>query len=237
MLKSYEAGDPYIQFAILAGAAHSGATKDSHPTERKLYKQATLAIGYGQQVPGFTRSTGVTTALAEQLFADYRRVYRRYCEWRDRQVDSFALRSHLETKLGWTLHRGPRVKPNTVMNFTAQATGAEMLRLAIMQMTDRGVEVCCPVHDAVLIQAPVAQIDNAVVEARAAMDQASALLLNGYVLRTSADIFHDRFEDEDGKPMWGRVSAIAKKLWGMKAAVESISKVGHNDEHDLGPPR
>lgn len=212
MLKSYKAGDPYIQFAIFAGAAPPGATKNSHPSERKMYKQATLAIGYGQRVPAFTRSTGACTALAEQVFADYRRIYSRYCEWRDQQVDSFALRSRLETKLGWTLHRGPRVKPNTVLNFTAQSTGAEMLRLAIMQMTDRGVEVCCPVHDAVLIQAPIAQIDTAVAEARAAMDQASALLLNGYVLRTSAEVFRDRFEDEDGRPGWEKIMAIAKTL-------------------------
>lgn len=81
-------------------------------------------------------------------------VYSRYCQWREQQVDKYSIHSRLETKLGWTLHRGQRVKPNTLLNFTAQATGAEMLRLAVMQMMERGVEVCCPVHDAVLIQAP-----------------------------------------------------------------------------------
>jgi hypothetical protein len=51
-----------------------------------------------------------------------------------------------------------------------------------------------------------------VLEARPATDRASALLLGGYVLRTSADVLRDRFEDEDGRPMWERVSAIAEKL-------------------------
>jgi DNA polymerase-1 len=208
MLRSYQAGDPYIQFAILAGAAPSGATKNSHPAVRKMYKQATLAIGYGQKAPGFARKTGVSTPLADQVFRDYRRVYSRYCQWREQQVDMYSIRSRLETKLGWPLHRGTRVKPNTLLNFTAQATGAEMLRLAVMQMMDRGVDVCCPVHDAVLIEAPITQIESAVAEARAAMDEASALLLDGYVLRTEDEVFRDpdTFEDEDGKSTWEKIS-------------------------------
>jgi hypothetical protein len=59
---------------------------------------------------------------------------------------------------------------------------------------------------------PAAQIESAVLEARPATDRASALLLGGYVLRTSADVLRDRFEDEDGRPMWERVSAMAEKL-------------------------
>jgi hypothetical protein len=43
-----------------------------------------------------------------------------------------------------------------------------------MQMTERSVEVCCPIHDAVLIQAPIPSIESAVSEARAAMNLASA---------------------------------------------------------------
>ena len=35
-----------------------------------------------------------------------------------------------------------------------QANGAEMLRLACCLATERGIEVCAPVHDAVLICAP-----------------------------------------------------------------------------------
>ena len=35
-----------------------------------------------------------------------------------------------------------------------QANGAEMLRLACCFATERGVRVCAPVHDAILIEAP-----------------------------------------------------------------------------------
>jgi hypothetical protein len=214
MLQSYAAGDPYMAFAILAGAAPPDATKSTHPAQRKLYKSATLAIGYGQTVLGFCQKTGVTTLTAERVFKDYRKLYPRYIAWRERQVDTFGISLELSTRLGWTLHHGERVKPNTLLNFTAQATGAEMLRLAVMEMMHCGVEVCCPVHDAVLIQAPMNQIESVVAQARAAMDAASALLLGGYVLRNEYEIFAypQRFFDKDGKDTWVEIREIVKNL-------------------------
>jgi DNA polymerase-1 len=214
MLRAYEAGDPYVAFAIQAGAVPSGATKNTHPAERKLYKTATLAIGYGQSLQGFMEKTRRSRPIADQVFRDYRRLYLRYLTWRERQVDSYGISLQLSTKPGWTLHHGVRFKPNTILNFTAQATGAEMLRLAVIEMMRRGVRVCCPVHDAVLIEAPVNDIESSVAEACASMDVASALLLDGYVLRNEYDIFRypDRFLDEDGASTWKKVSAIVNEL-------------------------
>ncbi len=217
MLRSYEAGDPYMAFAILAGAAPSGATKDTHGGVRKLYKSATLAIGYGQTPRGFNAKTKVGVAVAQRVFRDYYRTYSKFINWRDKQVDNYGLSLRLSTRLGWTLHHGERVKPNTLLNFGAQATGAEMLRLAIIEMRRRGVSVCCPVHDAVLIQARDVEIEAAVAEAQAAMNSASALLLDGYVLRadcTPKDIFKhpQRFIDKDGKDTWEKVSSVVERL-------------------------
>jgi DNA polymerase I len=90
-------------------------------------------------------------------------------------------------------------------------------------MRRRGVQVCCPIHDAVLIQAPIAEIESAVVEAQAAMSSASAAILNGYGLRCDCvddkeagegDIvrFPGRFFSADGKDLWSRVQSSMKKL-------------------------
>jgi len=89
-----------------------------------------------------------------------------------------------------------------------------MLRLAVIEMVRRGIRVCCPIHDAVLIEAPVEQIDSAVTEARASMDAASALLLNGYKLRNEVDVFRfpERFSDKDGAETWCKVSDILETL-------------------------
>jgi hypothetical protein len=51
------------------------------------------------------------------------------------------------------------------------ANGAEMLRLACCLATERGIEVCVPVHDAVLIEADTDAIDQAVSDCQAALLQ------------------------------------------------------------------
>jgi hypothetical protein len=47
-----------------------------------------------------------------------------------------------------------------VMNFPMQANGAEMLRLACCLAIERGLAVCAPVHDAILIEAPLAEMTS-----------------------------------------------------------------------------
>ena len=64
-----------------------------------------------------------------------------------------------------------------------QANGAEMLRLACCLATERGIEVCAPVHDAVLIAAPLYRLDEDVAAMREAMREASSVVLDGFELR------------------------------------------------------
>ncbi len=70
--------------------------------------------------------------------------------------------------------------------------------------TEREVHVCAPVHDAVLIEAPLKCLDNAVAETQSAMAEASATVLDGFRLRTDVEVFRypDRFRDERGVEMW-----------------------------------
>ena len=62
-----------------------------------------------------------------------------------------AARLDLHTVFGWHVHVGEQSNPRSLRNFPMQANGAEMLRLACCFATERGIEVCAPVHDAVLI--------------------------------------------------------------------------------------
>ena len=65
-----------------------------------------------------------------------------------------------------------------------QGNGAEMLRLACCLATERGIEVCAPVHDAVLIAAPLYRLDEDVAAMREAMREASSVVLDGFELVT-----------------------------------------------------
>ena len=90
-----------------------------------------------------------------------------------------------------------------------------MLRLACYLATERGIEVCAPVHDALLIEAPAAEIGAKAAELRAAMREASRIVLGGVLeLGSDAKIIRvtDRYADERGAVMWSTVSRLATKL-------------------------
>ena len=75
---------------------------------------------------------------------------------------------------------------------------------------EAGIEVCAPVHDAVLIVAPLPQIDARVSQAQDCMAEASRIVLGGFELRTGAEITRhpDRYSDKRGVEMWGRVVGL-----------------------------
>ena len=78
-----------------------------------------------------------------------------------------------------------------------QANGAEMLRLACCLATERDIKVCAPVHDAVLIAAPLSRLDEDVAAMREAMREASSIVLAGFELGTDVKcVCHpNRYED------------------------------------------
>jgi DNA polymerase I-like protein with 3'-5' exonuclease and polymerase domains len=223
MVECYESGDPYLGFASLAGAAPRGATKESHPEIRKLYKLVTLAMGYGMKWWGLQKTAGISEQVAKRVSDDYRRVFSTYCEWREKQIDEFALRGRIMTVLGWPLNRSQATKENTVINFGGQANAAEMLRLAAIETRRRGVEICALIHDALLIQAPIREIRSAISETEKAMGAASKIILRGYELRVECkedaivkgkvvrgDVtrYPQRFYSEDGADFWHRIQRL-----------------------------
>jgi hypothetical protein len=95
-----------------------------------------------------------------------------------------------------------------------QANGAEMLRLACCLATERGIKVCAPVHDAILIEAANDKIDETVAETQSVMQEASEIVLNGFVLRTDAEIIRwpERYRDKRGEKMWDTVTDILDEI-------------------------
>jgi DNA polymerase I len=79
--------------------------------------------------------------------------------------------------------------------------------------TECGVEVCAPVHDAVLICAPLEQLDVDVAAMRRIMTQAAAVVLDGFPLGTTATLvrYPNRHMDERGTVMWTRVTRLVKQ--------------------------
>jgi DNA polymerase I len=70
--------------------------------------------------------------------------------------------------------------------------------------------VCAPVHDAVLICAPLERLGADVERTQDAMREASRIVLAGFELGTDAQKvrYPDRYMDERGAAMWGRVMKL-----------------------------
>ncbi len=207
MIQAYASGDPYLAFAIQAGAVPPGATKESHPAERSQYKACVLAVQYGMGADSLAFRIGQPVLRARQLLEQHRRIYRRFWRWSDDLFNSAVARNEIRTLYGWHLWLKPDLNPRSLRNFPMQATAAEMLRVACILIHERGVQLCAPVHDAILVEAPDGLIESHAQIARDCMAKASEIVLHGFRLNSDIRIltYPDRFLDPDSQPFWDRV--------------------------------
>ena len=127
----------------------------------------------------------------------------------------------LHTVFGWRVRVPTSSNERSLRNFPMQANGAEMLRLACCLATEQGIEVCAPVHDAVLICAPLDRLELDIARMQAVMREASRIVLDGFELGTDATVVHhpDRYMDERGTVMWQRVMALVDRAEASHASV------------------
>lgn len=211
MMGAYNSGDPYLAFARMAGAVPDGATKKTHPQERAAYKICMLAVQYGMGAASLAARMGGIPLLGRRLLQAHRDTFPAYWAWSDRVQDNGFGVGRLETRFGWCRRVTGDASPASVRNFPVQANGAEMLRLALMRMLDQGVKVVAPVHDAVMIEAAEAEIEETIRTAQDAMQWASEQVLEGF--RLSSDykttIHPSRYMDEErGLEMWDIVMEL-----------------------------
>jgi DNA polymerase I len=220
MLAAYQTGDPYFAFAKQAGAVPPDGTRKDYEAIRELYKQCVLAVQYGMEERSLAQRIGVSQFVASHLLASHHQVYRRMWEWSDAVVNSAVLHGRINTVFGWPVHIGPDYNPRSLRNFPMQANGAEMLRLACCLATEAGIEVVAPVHDALLICAPLARIDDDITRTQAAMAEASRIALDGFELRSEAKMVRwpDRYMDKRGVEMRDTVTRLLDEIEGRRVA-------------------
>jgi hypothetical protein len=215
MGEDYRSGDPYLAFAKRAGAVPVDATKETHARQRELFKVCCgLGAMYGAGEHSLAVLLGIQPVEARELLRLHRQTYPIFWQWSDRVEARALLTNRMRTVFGWTLHIGPNVNARSIRNWPMQSHGAEMLRLACCLATERGVMVCAPIHDALLIEAATGDIENAVEATRQAMREASALVLPAFPLRTDAKVvkYPDRYSDARGRRMWELVTGLLDTL-------------------------
>lgn len=214
MQEAYASGDPYLAFAKQAGAAPADATKISHADIREQYKACVLAVQYGMQEESLGRRINKSAVEARELLKTHRRTYSDFWQWSDGVLDYALTHGRLWTVFGWNLHVEGKANGRSLRNFPMQANGAEMLRLACCLAVDAGIRVVAPIHDAVLIEAPLEELDAATMQMQECMRQASALVLSGFELRAEAETiaFPNRYVDDRGNAMWKTVNGVLKEM-------------------------
>lgn len=214
MMDAYASGDPYLEFARQAGAVPHDATKTSHPAERELFKTCALGVAYGMMEDSLAKRIDQPPCVARELLRLHRQTYPTFWRWSEAAVNHAMLLGTLRTVFGWTIHVSSGVNPRSLSNYPMQANGADMLRLACCLATERGIRVCAPVHDALLVEGSSDDINDVVAETQAAMAEASRVVLSGFELRSDAKIVRhpDRYTDPRGERMWQTVVSILVDL-------------------------
>jgi hypothetical protein len=210
MREAYRSGDPYLWLAKRVNAVPSDATKRTHGQVREQFKVVSLGVLYGLSAEGLARKLNVPPCHGWQLLRMHQQVFRVFWDWSDRIEAEAMLTGRLRTVFGWTVHAGREVNPRSFRNFPMQGNGAEMLRLACCLLTERGIRVCAPVHDALLVEGPADGISDVVDATMRAMREASEVVLPGFPLRSEARIvvYPNWYTDERGRRMWETVRRL-----------------------------
>jgi DNA polymerase-1 len=212
MLDMYLSGDPYLSFAKRVGAVPSTATKKSHEKERERYKNMLLSVQYEISAESLAGRLGVSSFEAHEMLGQHRELFAQYWRWLDDWIAHALQTGVMRTAFGWECRIGivePSVNARSIRNWPLQATGADILRIACILMVRHGIELLAPVHDAVLIEAPIDRIEHDVALTRECMRRASRIVLNAtadgtHELRTDAKIirYPDRYIDKRGTDIW-----------------------------------
>ncbi|HSF32525.1 MAG TPA: DNA polymerase [Candidatus Tectomicrobia bacterium] len=215
--------DPYLKLAIAVGAAPLGAAKRTHAAVRDAFKPIVLGILYGMGRRTLGIRMGKTASHADAVLRAHRERYRRFWQWSAAVVNNAMLGGKLVAAFGWAWHieevrNNKHAKPPTkdsivpaIMDWPMQTNCAEMLRLACTFGYEDGIMLLAPVHDALLIEAALEDIEDATAQMEQHMRRASRLVLDGFELKVGAEIvrYPDRYMDIGrGKPMWDLIWKI-----------------------------
>jgi DNA polymerase I len=214
-------GDLYVDFAKRAQAIpadlSTGEAKRRYKSVRDQYKICLLASMYGQQEHSLASRMGRSPLHAALLLEQLRRAYARFIAWIDNEIDCAFARGYMRSRLGWTLYVKPETRETSLLNYPMQTTGSEILQRAVWFAQRAGVTVCCTVHDALLIEAPVAEIAHHAWLAKEAMRRASADILSGFELYIDGwgesgphdFIVHPRhYHDPRGVTTWKQLTTV-----------------------------
>jgi DNA polymerase I-like protein with 3'-5' exonuclease and polymerase domains len=147
-----------------------------------------LGIQYGLGARSLAMRTGVSLFEAGEILARLRARFRVFEAYAQSAVDHAGLRLEVGTPFGWYMRCPSGINPRTVRNFPIQSTAAEILHVACILAERRGIKIVAPVHDAIMAEAALQDIEDASIALDRVMRDAAAIALRGYELPTDVQL-------------------------------------------------
>tara|TARA_R110000744_G_scaffold111958_1_gene210150 strand:- start:528 stop:2390 length:1863 start_codon:yes stop_codon:yes gene_type:complete len=205
LIKNYLNGDVYINTAISMGLINDpNATKKSHRKQRDVIKELFLANTYGMGPHSVAERLDVSLFKAKESLKRFKDMYKTYFKARDGWLNGTAITGNLRTQMGWQRFIKGNKKwkdgkavsiTNQLKNFLIQSTGADILRKAIVKLTDNHFKIVATLHDAILVEIDCMNFKEDLSQCRTLMEKSAEEVCGG-IIRTDAEIIESNWKQD-----------------------------------------
>jgi len=215
MIADYQNGDVHWQFAVRAGLVAPDAAVDNRI--RDLCKVLVHGSNYGMTPYGIAAKTKKSLDWAREMHARHRHTYPVSHQWLGDTVAQARFDGVIVSPFGWRQIVTADTRTRSLMNFPAQAGGADVMRLVSVVATECGITIAAPVHDAFWILAPLDELDATVARMIEIMIEAGRLAAGipirvkvEAVVRWTHCLGDVRPPDAKGQAMWCEVRELVR---------------------------
>ena len=217
MIADYRTGDFHWAFGVRSGLVPAGANKADHQELRsKMLKPVSLGQNYGQTPHGIARATGRSLRWSRDAHARHHHTYRVFHNWVGDVVAQAKFDRKICSPFGFPMAVTGATKHRTLLNFMAQASAADAMRIAGIAAYEAGIRVCCSVHDSFWILAPEGDEARTIAKMTEIMRNAGAAVTGGLpievevkaVIGSGSNYGAIRKPGERGYDMWRKVCEL-----------------------------
>jgi DNA polymerase I len=217
LIDDYAAGDIYHALARLCGLTNDPDPmywKKNDPAMRNRMKPLQLGINYGMGVPSLAKGLDRHPLIASEIIERHKHRYPRFWQWRSNMVRAAMLERRIESVFGWPLYLSTSPNQRTLYNFPMQSGGAEMLRLATMQLCAAGIVPVMLIHDGILLEETEPE---KIEHAKEIMRNTGRDICNGLEIGVDVDqLLKNGARYRDKRPvaqqMWQTIMAVLREI-------------------------
>jgi DNA polymerase I len=213
MIADYLSGDPHWAFGVRAGLVAADAIKaDYKELRNKVMKPVNHGQNYGMTPYGIAAKTGRSLLWAREVHARHRQTYPVFHRWLGDIVAQAKFDGVMVTPFGWPMAVIAETKHRTLMNYMAQASGADCMRIASIAAAEAGIQVCCSVHDSFWILATLDTLDATIAHMVDIMRRAGEAVTGGLTIGVEVKTIvrwpHSLGDVRKDQPMWAEVRGL-----------------------------